>query len=237
MNRLSLCALAAIIAATFSVIAAPAWAAKSKVYNPIINPADFVGEINNLYLPMIPGTTFIYEAETADGLSRTVVTITDQIKVILGVNCTVVHDVVTVDGSLEEDTNDWYAQDKDGNVWYFGEFTTQFLNGVPVGNVGSWEAGVDGAKPGIVMQANPLPGKSYRQEFFVGVAEDMAKVLNLKSTVSVPYGDFVECLLTKEWSPLERGVVEQKFYAPGVGLVLVLEHRGKIVREQLVDVQ
>jgi hypothetical protein len=108
---------------------------------------------------------------------------------------------------------------------------------VIVSHDGSWEAGVNGAKPGIVMLANPRVGKSYRQEFLQGVAEDMAKVLNLNSRVSVPYGDFEDCLLTKEWSVLEKGVIEHKFYAPGVGLTLVLEHHGKIVRMELVDIQ
>jgi hypothetical protein len=237
MKRLSVCAIAAIGIAVFIACVAPAWAASNKVYNPVINPADFVQEINNLYLPLIPGTTFIYEAHTANSLIRNVVTVTDQTKQIMEVNCTVVHDIVTVDGIIEEDTNDWYAQDKDGNVWYFGEFATQFQDGLPVGHEGSWEADVNGAKPGIVMLADPLPGQSYRQEFQKGVAEDMAKVLNLNSMASVPYGDFKDCLLTKEWSPLEKGVVEYKFYAPGVGLALILEHKGKTVRMELVDIQ
>jgi len=215
---------------------APAWADKDKTYNPIIDPANFVSGIDNPYFPLTPGTTFTYEAETADGLETDVVSVTHDTKVILGVTCTVVTDQSTLDGVIEEDTLDWYAQDKEGNVWYFGEFTTQFENGVPVGHVGSWEAGVDGAKPGIVMLADPQPGASYRQEFLEGVAEDMAKVLRLNARVSVAYGDFENCLETKEWSPLEPGAIEHKFYARGVGLVLISELKGKTVRVELVGI-
>jgi len=214
----------------------PAWADKDKTYHPQIDPADFVSTIDNPYFPLIPGTTFTYEAETEDGLERDVVAVTRDTKVILGVTTTVVRDTATLDGVIEEDTFDWYAQDEEGNVWYFGEFTTQFENGVPVGNVGSWEAGVNGAQPGIIMLANPQPGDSYRQEFLAGVAEDMAKVLRLNASVSVPYGDFENCLETKEWTPLEPGSIEHKFYARGVGLVLVEELKGKTVRVELVDI-
>jgi len=225
----------------------PARADKPEPYNPVIDPANFVGVINNQYMPLAPGTTFIYEAETEDGLERDVVSVTDETKVILGVTTTVVQDTATVfdevtpEGRVEEDTEDWFAQDVEGNVWYFGEFTTSFEydeqgNLIGTSNAGSWEAGVNGAKPGIVMLANPRPGESYRQEFAEGVAEDMARVFRLNASVSVPYGDFGNCLETKEWTPLEPGHVEQKFYAPGVGLVLVLEHHGKIVRVELVDV-
>ena len=225
----------------------PALADPPEPYNPVIDPANFVGVIDNPYLPLTPGTTFVYEAETEDGLARDVIFVTHETKEILGVTCTVVQDTETVydevtpAGRVEEDTEDWFAQDVDGNVWYFGEFTTAYEyddqgNQTGTSHEGSWEAGVEGALPGIVMQADPQPGKSYRQEYFEGEAEDMAKVLRLNASVSVPYGDFDDCLVTKEWTPLELGHVEQKFYAPEVGLVLVLEHHGKIVRVELVDV-
>ncbi len=225
----------------------PALADPPEPYNPVIDPANFVGVIDNPYMPLAPGTTFVYEAETEDGLVRDAIFVTDQTKVILGVTCTVVHetstafDEVTPAGRVEEDTEDWFAQNVDGNVWYFGEFTTAYEyddlgNQTGTSDEGSWEAGVKGALPGIVMQADPRPGESYRQEFLEGEAEDMAKVLRLNASVAVPYGDFEDCLETKEWTPLEQGHVEQKFYAPGIGLVLVLEHHGKIVRVELVDV-
>ena len=207
-----------------------------KPYNPVIDPANFVGQIDNPYLPMTPGTTFKYEVETDDGLVEETTFITHETKTIMGVVCTVVRDTATVDGQLEEDTFDWYVQDTNGNVWYFGEYTTSYQNGEVIGHEGSWEAGVDGALPGIVMMANPLPGKSYRQEYLKGVAEDMAKALRLNARVSVAYGDFENCLVIKEWTPLEPGQIEHKYYAPGVGLVLIMELKGKNVRTELVDI-
>ncbi|OHB66485.1 MAG: hypothetical protein A2Y77_03135 [Planctomycetes bacterium RBG_13_62_9] len=228
--------IGAIGTAMLAVCLAPAWADADKTYNPVIDPANFVSVIDNPYFPLTPGTTFTYEAETADGLERDVVSVTHDTKVILGVTCIAVTDQSTLDGVIEEDTVDWYAQDIDGNVWYFGEDTKQYENGEVVGTVGSWEAGMNGAQPGIVMQADPQPGASYRQEFLAGVAEDMGKVLRLNARVSVEWGDFDSCLKTKEWSPLEPGAVEQKYYAQGVGLVLIEELKGKTVRVELVDV-
>jgi len=147
----------------------------------------------------------------------------------------VVHDWETVNGELSEDTYDWYAQDNNGNVWYFGEDTTEYLDDGTTSKEGSWEAGVDGAEPGIVMLAEPIPGTSYRQEYYEGNAEDMGKVLRLNARVAVEYGDFDDCLKTKEWTSLDPGVIEHKYYAPGVGLVLVKELKGTTVRVELID--
>ena len=188
-------------------------------YNPIINPANFVTTIDNPFFPLTPGTTFIYEGTTEDGFEHDEVFVTHNTKVILGVTCVEVRDTVTVDGALAEQTLDWYAQDKAGNVWYFGENSLEYADGLVVGLGGSWTAGVDGAKPGIIMKAHPKVGDEYRQEFSIGNAEDMAKVMSLAQSVSVPYGNFTNCLMTKEFSPLEPGTVERKFYAPGVGSV------------------
>ncbi len=211
--------------------------AKDKTYDPIVDPDNFVEVIDNPYLPLVPGTTFTYIAETEDGIEENVVSVTHQTKEILGVTCTVVFDLVYVEDVLTEETYDWYAQDKEGNVWYFGEDTKEYDEyGNVISTEGSWEAGVDDAKPGIVMEADPQPGQSYRQEYYEGVAEDMAKVLRLTAAVSVRYGDFEDCLKTKEWTPLEPGVVEQKFYVWGVGLVLVTELKGKSVRVELVEI-
>ncbi len=195
----------------------------------------FVLEIDNQYSPFIPGTTFFYEGETEDGLLENEVYVTYETKEILGITCTVVRDMEWVDGVLEEETDDWYAQDLYGNVWYFGEYSTQHENG-NVSHEGSWEAGVDGAEPGILMEANPQHGDSYQQEYYEDVAEDMAKVLRLNAAASVPYGDFEDCLKTKEWTPLEPGEIEHKYYASGVGLVLINELKGKTVRVELIDV-
>ncbi|MBI2841866.1 MAG: hypothetical protein HYX78_00545 [Armatimonadetes bacterium] len=208
---------------------------------PEFDPANFVLVVDNPYFPLVPKTTFVYEAETEDESIVDTVTVTDQIKVILDVTCTVVHDVEMVNGVKTEETFDWYAQDHYGSVWYFGEDTTEFLydeEGNPIGTSkeGSWKAGIDGALPGIIMLEDPQPGLAYQQEFYEDVAEDMALVLRLNDFVSVEFDDFDNCLVTKEWTPLELGSVEQKFYAPGLGLVLVLEHHGKIVRFEMVDV-
>ena len=205
-------------------------------YHPVINPANFVEKIDNPYFPLTPGTTFIYEGESEDGSERVEVNVTNETQVILGVTCIVVRDRVWIDDELVEDTFDWYAQDKDGNVWYFGEDSKEIENGVVVGTDGSWEAGVNGATPGILMLAAPVIGTQYQQEFAEGVAEDMAKVLSLSETVAVPYGAFPGCLKTVEWTPLAPGAREFKFYSPGVGLVLELQSRGGGVRIELTAI-
>jgi hypothetical protein len=205
-------------------------------YDPVINPADFVAQIDNQYLPLMPGTTYIYEGESEDGKERIEVYVTDQTKEILGIACTIVSDRVWVDDKLVEDTLDWYAQDKDGNVWYFGEDSKEYEDGKVVSTEGSWEAGVDGAKPGIIMKADPQVGDAYRQEYYEDEAEDMAEVFSLNESVSVTYGSFDNCLKTKEWTPLEPDIVESKYYAPGVGVVLEVMVEGGSERAELVDI-
>ena len=206
-------------------------------YNPVINPADFVAEINNQYLPLTPGTTLIYEGDSEDGKERNEVEVTHDTKEIIGVTCIVVRDRVWLEGELIEDTFDWYAQDKDGNVWYFGEDSKEYEDGEFVGTGGSWEAGVDGAKPGIIMEANPQVGDAYRQEFYEDEAEDLAEVLSLNKSVSVPYGSFDSCLQTKEWTPLESDVVEEKYYASGIGVILEVEVKGGSDRSELIEIK
>ena len=203
-------------------------------------------DIDNIYMPLIPGTTFYYEAETEDGLEETISEVTNSTKVIQGVTTVVVHDVAILDGLVIEDTYDWYAQDAEGNVWYFGEDTESYTyddngNLIDTSTEGSWEAGADVAgtgsvaEAGIVMLADPENGLSYIQEFYEDEAEDMAKVSNLDAKVSVEIDDYDSCLKTKEWTPLEPGSVEYKYYAPGVGLVYVEENHGKTVKVELVD--
>jgi len=201
---------------------------------PALNPGDFVSVIDNRYFPLVPGRTFVYQP-VGEGNVLNTMEVTYAVKVILGVTCIVVHDWETVDGKLTEDTYDWYAQDKYGNVWYFGEDTIAYLPGGSFSTEGSWEAGVDGARAGIVMLADPRPGLSYQQEYYEDVAEDMGKVLRLNASVSIGLGDFAGCLKTKEWTPLEPGAIEHKYYAPGIGLVLIEELKGKTVRVELVD--
>lgn len=190
-------------------------------YHIDIDPDDFVRVIDNKYLPFIPGTTYIYEGQTAEGLERIEVTVLHETREVMGVETTVVRDIVYVDGVLVEDTHDWFAQDKKGNVWYFGEAVDNYEDGVLVDHEGSWEAGVDGALPGIAMWDDPKEHlrEQYRMEYYPGVAEDMAKVLSVEEKVTVPYGSFDDVLKTMEWTPLEPGVLEHKFYAEEIGLI------------------
>ena len=201
------------------------------------DPGDFVDTIDNPYLAYSPGKVFRYQAETEEGLETTVVEVTHRKKTILGVATTVVHDQVFLDGELIEDTFDWFAQDSDGNVWYFGEDSKEILNGQVVSTEGSWEAGVDGAMPGIIMLAEPENGMKYQQELAEGVAEDMARVVDLTAVVEVEFGSFEGCLKTLEWTPLEPGAREYKYYAPGVGLVLAAETGGQGTRTELTAIE
>jgi hypothetical protein len=188
---------------------------QQKAYAPHIDPADFTTTIDNEYFPMEPGTIFLYRG----GTERDRMTVTSDTKKVMGVECVVVDDRAWQGDKLVEQTYDWFAQDKEGNVWYFGEDTKEYENGKVTSTKGSWEAGVDGAKPGIIMQADPKVGESYRQEYYEGEAEDMAKVLSLNESLTVPYGSFDDVLVTKEWTPLEPSYHEHKYYARGVGQV------------------
>jgi len=201
------------------------------------DPSGFVAQVDNPYLHFAPGRVFIYQSQTPDGLELDSVLVTNLSKTILGIAATVVHDKVYLNGSLTEDTFDWYAQDTLGNVWYLGEDSKQILNDVVVGTEGSWEAGVNGALPGIIMLAQPKVGTQYQQEFAAGVAEDNAKVMNLSANVSVAYGSFTGCLKTEEWTPLEPGAREQKFYKAGVGLLLDVQPKGGGIRDELTAIQ
>jgi hypothetical protein len=199
-------------------------------------PADFTTRIDNPYLPMRPGSRWVYrETDTGGTVERVVVKVTRRTRRIAnGVTARVVRDTVTERGRLVEDTFDWYAQDRAGNVWYLGEDTTEYEDGKPVSKAGSWEAGVDGAKAGIVMLARPRPGREYRQEHFPEEAEDRARVLSLDDQAEVPAGHYTGVLTTKDWNPLEPDVLEYKLYAKGVGLVLAVHVSGGSGREELV---
>ena len=192
-----------------------------ETYAPVIDPANFVTTIDNPYMTLIPGTTFIYDGITEKGKGHNEVYVSSETKVILGVTCIVVKDTVMVDGVLEEATLDWYAQDRQGNVWYFGEDSKEYEKGAVVGTKGSWEAGVDGALPGIVMKANPTIGETYRQEYYRGEAEDLATVLSLSESISIPFGSYSDVLMTNEWSALDTPpVYEHKYYAKGIGFIM-----------------
>jgi hypothetical protein len=209
-------------------------------YDPEIDPNDFMSIENmkanpNPYVPLIPGTCRTYKADTDEGTETIEVCVTDDTREILGVNCMVVRDTVTLDGELTEDTLDYYAQDLDGNLWYFGENSYSYEDDRIVSVEGSWIAGVDGAKAGIIMYADPQIGDLYRQEFLPGEAEDMAEVLALDKAVSVPYGNFENCVMTKDFTPIEPDLKEHKYYAKDVGVVLEVNvETGE--RVELVDV-
>jgi hypothetical protein len=197
---------------------------------------EFTTRIDNPYWPMAPGSRWIYRETDAEGNEqRVVVTVTNRTKTVAaGMTARVVRDVVTEDGEPVEVTDDWYAQDGCGNVWYLGEDTTEYEDGKPVSKAGSWEAGVDGAEAGIIMPAKPRVGFEYRQEYYEGEAEDKGKILSLDEQAEVPYGHFTNVLLTKDFTPLEPKVLEYKLYAKGVGPVLVLGVSGGTDREELL---
>jgi hypothetical protein len=194
-------------------------------YDPVIDPSNFVARVDNPYFPLTPGTTFVYEGQTAEGFEHDEFAVTHHTRVILGVRCVEVHDTVRTDGQLTEDTLDWFAQDRDGNVWYFGENTHELEDGLITTIDGTFMAGVNGDKPGIIMKAHPAIGDFYRQEFSLNNAEDFAETRSLTQTVHVPTGTFHNCLKSKETTPLETDLLEYKFYAPGVGNILTVDAR------------
>ena len=197
-----------------------------------LDPAEFTTEIDNPYWPMAPGSRWVYR----EGDARVVVTVTRKTRRIAnGIEARVVRDVVTEDGEPVEITDDWYAQDRDGNVWYLGEETKEYENGKATSTHGSWEAGRDGAQAGVIMPAEPTVGLGYRQEHYAGEAEDRGRVLSVDEQAEVPLGHYTGVLLTKDYTPLEPKVLEYKLYAKGIGPVLVLGASGGAAREELVS--
>lgn len=194
-------------------------------YDPTIVPSNFVATIDNPYFPLKPGKTFVYEGDTPQGHEHVEFAVTFKTRVILGVTCVEVHDSVFLDGALAEDTLDWFAQDKTGNVWYFGENTHEIEDGLITTIDGTFVAGVNKDKPGIIMKAHPVVGDFYRQEFSLDNAEDLAETVSLTESVTVPAGSYRNCLKSQETTPLETDLLEHKFYAPGVGNVLTVDAR------------
>jgi len=208
-------------------------------FDPQIDPADFVNPLEigdsisaNTYMPLLKGFTRIYEA----GDETVTVTVTDETVEIMGVTCIVVRDTVSENGELIEDTDDWFAQDIHGNVWYFGEISRNYEDGLLENLDGSWMAGRDGAKAGIVMQAVPESGQVYRQEWALAEAEDMGEVLSVSATESsLAVSCNGDCLQTHDFTPLEPGVNENKFYAPGIGVIVAFDVEEPEDREELVE--
>jgi hypothetical protein len=201
---------------------------------PMPDPGSFTLRIDNPYMPLKPGTTYVFHGTSEGHAQVDTVRVTSDTKAIAGVTTRVVHDVVSQGGQALEDTLDFYAQDSNGDVWYFGENSTELPSG---SKGGSWLAGVHGARAGIIMEANPHVGDVYRQECAPGVAADTARVLSLNASVTVPFGSFDHVLKTSEFSPLEPGVVEQKLYARGVGEVKEVGVRGETDVFELVEVR
>src|SRR5262245_1435239 len=187
-------------------------------YKPHIDPADFVPVVDNPMYPLPVGARWVFDGNDQGEPEHDEVMVTSEHKSVLGVPVVVVRDTVSSGGAVTEDTRDWYAQDRAGNVWYMGEDTKELDHGRVTSREGSWEAGVDGAQPGIVMPAHIELGASYRQEYRRGQAEDLARNVRTGAQVTVPAGRFDNVVVIREWSPLEPKVIEEKYYAPGVGV-------------------
>lgn len=242
---------ALLAAAAILTLSLPQSLAAGGVVKVPFSPANFSNplDINNPLLPLVPGTTFVFRAKGVDVCEEVRTTVTNQTKAIAaGVTARVVTDVAYEDEGCDgglikvEDTLDWFAQDNAGNVWYMGEDTKNCdPSGTCTPGKGSWQAGVNGAIAGIVMLDHPTSGDQYYQEFQPGVAEDQAKITGVGVKVlltrddAYPPGSFTGCLKTKEWSALDTGAPEQKYYCPGIGLVAVDEHHGKTFRSELID--
>jgi hypothetical protein len=204
-------------------------------YQPQLDTLAIADAIDNPYMPLAVGSRWRYEGES-DGVQEVIdIVVTPDRKLVMGISAFVVRDTVTADGELVEDTYDWYAQDSAGNVWYLGEDAKEYENGVVVSIAGSWEAGVDGALPGIVMPAAPHVGDVLRQEYLPGEAEDMMKIIATGGTATVPAGIFTAVLTTQDWTPLDPDVVEEKAYAPGVGKLRETKVAGASGYAELVE--
>ena len=237
-----LVAAAVVVAAAAAVGISSPWessarSASGSSYEPVLDPASFSTTIDNPYFPLPVGRTLVYRG-VKDGLTQEDrVTVTDRTKTVAeGITARVVTDVATHDGQLLEKTSDWYAQDKQGNVWYVGEDTAAYLPSGKVDTSGSWEAGVHDAEPGIVMEANPQIPDAYRQEFLVGQAEDTAWIVDRGGSTTVPYGTLRNVLTTLEATRLEPGAYDQKVYAPGIGIVREQALTGSAEYAELVSV-
>lgn len=238
-NRLWIVATTAALVVASAACDGSSPAAPEDEYDPDFDPADFVVGVTNPFFPLAPGTRWVYEAETEDGLETIIVEVLEAKRNVAGVQATVVHDEVFLDGDLIEDTFDWYGQDADGNVWYLGEDSKEIEDGEVVSTEGSWETGVDGALPGVIMWADPAAhvGEEYRQEYYEDEAEDWGKVVATGRSVSVPFGDFDGCIATEDWNALEPGTLEEKTYCPGVGFVLEVKLEGGEERVELIEME
>jgi hypothetical protein len=198
-------------------------------YKPDINPANFINStiITNPYYPATPGKKYIYEGQTDEGFERVEEQRLNTTKTIMGVICVISNFKGYVNGKLIEETWDWYAQDNDGTLWYFGEEVNNYnQNGTLTDHDGSWEAGIDGAQPGKLMPANPQTGMTYREEYYFGHAEDEAEIIGTGLSETISLGTYNDCIKTKNWTDLEPDALENKIYAPGIGLIKEIDIPG-----------
>ena len=201
-----------------------------------IDPANFVRHVTNPYYPLKPGTVLVYKGVRDRQTQVDHVYVTHRTRTIEGVHATVVRDVATHGSRLLEKTTDWFAQDKQGNVWYMGEATKAFGPNGQVSTEGSWLTGRNGAVPGIIMEANPRVADGYRQEYYKGHAQDQAWILARGGTVRVPYGTIRHDIVSMEWTPLEPNVIDQKIYGPGIGIVRERSRTGPVEIANLVKI-
>ena len=230
-----------LMTAGIGVLAALAFAVLGSASAGIVMPpmpkaSDFSARVDNPWYPLLPGSVYVYRGVKGGQPSRDVLTVTHQTTKVDGASCVVIQDRLYLSGHLGEKTTEWYSQDKQGNVWYFGEKTAELdKSGRITTRSGSWRAGVDGAMPGIYMYATPKVGQSARQEFYKGQAQDQFQVLSLHAHVKVPYATSTRALLTKEWSPLEPGGLDHKIYIRGIGDVLEATIKGAPEKASLVS--
>lgn len=230
-GALLIATLAAGCSAATSSVPNPATLDEGRTYAPLVDPANFSQPLANDYFPLDPGLVTVFEGSG----EHVEVTVTADTKVIMGVTTRVITDQVTVDGELQEDTIDWYAADNFGNVWYFGEQTAEYEKGQISSTEGSWEAGIHDALPGIIMLAQPRVGDTYRQEFYAGQAEDVARVYAVEESITVPKDTYDLVLVTEDWSLLTPNVHERKWYAPRVGVVFEETVQGGSGTLSLID--
>jgi hypothetical protein len=204
---------------------------------PTPRASEFTARVDNPWYPLKPGTIYTYRGVKDGQSARDVLTVTRQTRPIDGVPCVVIQDRLYLSGHLGERTTEWYSQDKQGNVWYFGENTAELdKNGHVTNTNGTWRAGVKGARAGIFMFAQPMVGRSAQQEFSRGQAEDHFQVVSMRASVKVPYGSSTQAMLTKEWTPLEPGTIDHKLYVRGIGTVLEQTVKGGTERAALISV-
>ncbi len=237
MGRRGTRALVSTVIAVVALAGAVAVASRSAT-PPLPRAADFSARVDNPWYPLIPGTTYVYRGAKDGQPSREVLTVTHKTKLIAGVPCVVIEDRLYLSGYLEERTTEWYSQDKQGNVWYFGENTAELAkDGHVTSTSGAWQAGVNGAKPGLFMFAHPRVGQSAQQEFYKGQAADHFKVLSLHASASTPYTRSTNAMLTEEWTALEPGALDHKLYVRGIGTILERTVKGGSERAALVSVR